>query len=149
MFYFGKTSFRRLRTCHPAWGQILTTAIETSPIDFGVVCGHRRRSDQNQAFADNKSNARWGQSDHNFLKGDKPCSLAVDLAPYSAEHRNYMWPEVVGQEASNEAFKLMSDHIIAVAAKMGYAVESGANYSTIKGGDRPHHALKFKRYNEY
>ncbi|MDH5525155.1 MAG: hypothetical protein OEY01_14360 [Desulfobulbaceae bacterium] len=143
-YALGKTSIKRLDTCHPAWWAILHKAIKTSPIDFGVVCGARGEDDQNKALAAGKSNALWGESDHNWMLGNNPCSLAVDVAPYSAEHRNYMWPEVVGQSASDEAFKLMSDHIIATAAILGYVVESGANYSAIKGGDKPHHVLKFR-----
>lgn len=120
----------------------MRTAIKTSPYDIGIICGFRGEVEQNKEFDEGDSNARWGQSDHSWRKGNNPCSLAIDFGPYSAKLRNYMWDD-------REAFKAISDHVIKVAKKLGYTVESGASYSTIKGGDMPHHVLKLRGHPPY
>lgn len=133
MFSLGKTSTRRLGSCHPTLQKIVQDAIKTSPIDFGVVCGFRSKEEQDKAFSEGKSNARWGDSDHNFMRGDTPCSLAVDLAPYSAALNNYDWD-------NKEAFTVLHEHIKKTAYKFGHDIVWGGNFKPFL--DMPHFALK-------
>jgi len=138
--YFGSTSKKRLATCHPAWSEIMIEAANDSecPCDFGIVCGWRNEWDQDKAFMDGKSNARWGESDHNVMIGNKPWSLGIDIAPYSSEIKNYLWEDAY-------AFNALASHIIAVAGRLGYRVEWGGNYKLRGGtGDPGHFSLKLK-----
>ena len=138
-YFLGKTSLKRLETCHPAWLEILTEVLKDSPIDIGVVCGGRDEEEQTLCYNAKTSNAKWGESDHNWKLGNKLCSIAVDIAPYSDKIRGYL--------TDARSYKLMSDHVIKVAARLGYTVDSGVNYTTIVGGDAPHHVLKFRNPN--
>lgn len=135
MFVLGKTSMRRLSTTRPEVRNILMEAIQTSEIDFGVVCGWRGQEEQNVAYCDGNSNARWGQSDHNIMIGDKPYSPAVDIAPYGAELRDYIWSD-------DELWKYLHAHVIATAKKLGYKMLCGV---ILKNGrvDNPHCLLVY------
>lgn len=133
----GRTSSRRLSTCCPAIQEIVRAAANdpNCPCDFGVVCGGRGKDAQEKAFAEGKSNARWGSSDHNVMKGDKPYSMGVDLAPYSSALRNYIWED-------DELYAALALHLMTTASKLGYRLEWGGNYTSIK--DMPHYSLLFK-----
>jgi len=128
-YRLGNTSKARLATCHKKIQQIVEDAIKTSPIDFGVVCGFRGETLQTEAFLNHKSKAQWGESAHNFRCGNKPCSLAVDLAPYSSKINNYLWND-------EGAFQALYDHIMLTASKFSVELKWGGNFRSFK--DRPH-----------
>lgn len=132
----GKTSRRRLGTCCPPIQTIVKAAASdpNCPCDFGVVCGYRGKGGQESAFASKKSNARWGESDHNVMKGDNPFSMGIDLAPYSSEINNYIWDD-------DDLYAALASHIMSTATRLGFKVEWGGNYKSIK--DLPHYSLKF------
>ena len=130
-YFLGKTSLRRLSTCCPTWQKIIKAAIKDSPLDFGVVCGFRGEIEQEEAYRNGRSNARWGESDHNVMRGNNPWSLAVDLAPY-ADGR-FLWED-------EEAYAALAGHIMSTAARLGHRVEWGGNYASIK--DLPHFSLR-------
>ena len=136
----GKTSRKRLDTCaDPLQSIIISAAADPEcPCDFGVVCGGREEEDQNRAYAEGKSNAWWGESDHNVMKGDKPFSMGIDLAPYEASIRNYVW----GDEL---LFSALASHIMKHASKLGYSIEWGGIYKLRNGKNDPgHFSLLFK-----
>ena len=131
-FKLGKTSKARLDTCHKKLQLIVNDAIENSAIDFGVVCGFRGETLQKEAFDSGNSNAQWGESPHNFRQGDNPCSLAVDLAPYSSAIRDYLWHD-------EHQFKYLYDLISLTAMKFGVKIKWGGNFKSFK--DLPHFEL--------
>ncbi|MCK5603166.1 M15 family metallopeptidase [Candidatus Pacearchaeota archaeon] len=133
----GRTSTRRLSTCCPPVQEIVRAAVKdpNCPCDFGVVCGSRGEGGQTAAFESGKSNAKWGSSDHNVMRGDAPYSMAVDLAPYSSKLRNYIWDD-------EELFAALASHLMSTASRLGYKLEWGGNYTSIK--DMPHYSLLFK-----
>ena len=47
-------------------------------MDFTVICGERNEEDQNKAFTEGNSRARYPQSKHN-----RSPSRAVDIVPYN------------------------------------------------------------------
>ena len=47
---FGKTSAERLKTCHPDLIKIMTLALEFSPVDFSITCGHRTAKEQQRLY---------------------------------------------------------------------------------------------------
>jgi len=75
MATFGDASRRRLATAHPdliRWAERLILRF-----DFTLVCGHRNKADQEEAFRNGKSKVHYPNSRHNFYP-----SLALDLAPW-------------------------------------------------------------------
>ncbi len=91
---FGKTSKRRLATCHKDLQLIMNTAIAISDIDFGIAEGNRSIERQYKLFKQNKSKidgiTRKGK--HNFFP-----SLASDIyifydgkAKWEKEHLTYV-----------------------------------------------------------
>lgn len=76
MFFFGRKSTERLVSCHDDLRRVAELGIRTAPIDFFIVCGHRKRIEQDAAFLAGNSKVRWPNSKHN----QNP-SLAFDFAP--------------------------------------------------------------------
>jgi peptidoglycan L-alanyl-D-glutamate endopeptidase CwlK len=83
---FGKTSKRRLDTCHQdiqkIWHEL------SKLINCSVFCGHRKEAAQNKAFLDGLSQLQWPDSKHNSLP-----STAIDSGPYFPEIRNTDWKD--------------------------------------------------------
>lgn len=52
---------------------------KTEYTNLHIAWAYRDFADQEQAFADKKSNAHWPLSPHNHTEQSKPCSLALDL----------------------------------------------------------------------
>lgn len=75
---FSERSLENLATCDERLRRVAHRAIKK--IDFAVICGHRGEVDQERAFQEKRSKARWGESPHNF----EP-ALAFDLVPYPVE----------------------------------------------------------------
>jgi len=137
-YYLGKTSLKRLDTCSPILKHLIWRAMETwgnlegQDFDWGIICGFRDQCAQNNAYAEAKSNARWGESHHNVSMGDRPYSLAVDLAPYDPTIKNYLWHD-------REKFQILFAHILLTATDLELKVKWGADFNgRIKGGDMPH-----------
>ena len=136
----GRTSNRRLNTCCPSWGFIIRAAAADPecPCDFGVVCGSRGQEKQEKAFSEGKSNARWGESDHNVMMGDEPWSLGIDLGVYDPDIHNYVWEDP-------PMYAALASHIMKHAHKSGYHVEWGGTYDLGDGKNDPgHFSLLFK-----
>jgi len=75
---FSALSEQRLATCDHRLQMVLREAIKY--VDFTVMCGHRGKQDQEDAFRLGRSKVRWPKSKHNTLP-----SLAVDIAPYPVD----------------------------------------------------------------
>lgn len=78
---FSKRSLNNLATCHPDLIRVAQEAIKH--FDFVVICGERGEKEQNAAYARGASNARYGQSAHNYSP-----SLAFDAVPYPIDWQN-------------------------------------------------------------
>ncbi len=78
-YKFGEVSERRLKTCHIDIQRLMRKAIETSPMDFSIICGYRNKKEQNEAFKRGYSKLKWPRGNHNKFP-----SNAVDIAPYPA-----------------------------------------------------------------
>ena len=94
MFRLGKTSKKRLETCHNDLQLIINEAIKITNIDFGVAEGHRSIEKQKQYFDEGKSKIDGvnKKGKHNYNP-----SLAVDIYPYfnngakwDNEHLSYL-----------------------------------------------------------
>ena len=75
MAKFGKSSKRRLATCHEDLQEIFNEIIKH--FDCSVLCGHRGEEGQNKAFESGNSKVKRPNGRHNHTP-----SIAVDVAPY-------------------------------------------------------------------
>lgn len=120
---FGKTSLSRLITCDERLQRIAHEAIKG--YDFMVVCGHRGKEAQEEAFNKGTSPLHWPNSRHNSFPSE-----AMDLAPW------------VGGKIPWDNKALFHDlalHILKVADDLGLELEWGGNF---KRPDRPHFQLQ-------
>ena len=106
---FSSRSLIALRQAHPKLQEVAYRAIERH--DFTVICGHRGRAEQEAAYRKGTSNARFGQSPHNFTP-----SLAIDIVPYPLD-----WDDTA-------AFKKMGDVFMSCARELKIPVRWGADW---------------------
>lgn len=129
MMKFSKRSLSRLESCHPLLQLLMTEAIQTTEIDFTVLCGQRNREEQDRAYVLGNSLLKWPNSKHNSSP-----SLAVDIAPYPVD-----WNDTA-------AFIALSHHIkqvwssILPQEKGDWELSYGGDWSTLK--DLPHWELR-------
>lgn len=55
MYQFGNTSLKRLSTCREEIQQVMKLAIQRSPVDFGIACGHRSIAEQQELYAQGRT----------------------------------------------------------------------------------------------
>jgi peptidoglycan L-alanyl-D-glutamate endopeptidase CwlK len=77
MFRFSKISRERLRTCHEDLIILCNEIIKH--YDCTVVCGHRSKKEQDEAYNKGYSQLKWPNSKHNIFP-----SHAVDLVAYES-----------------------------------------------------------------
>lgn len=111
MPYFGKTSKRKLATCHQKLQDLFNEVIKVS--NCSITDGHREEERQNLYYAQGKSRVKWPNSKHN-----KPASLAVDAPPYvngkiSWDIRHCIYHAGV---------------VLGIAARMGIVIRWGGNW---------------------
>lgn len=116
---FGARSKQCLSEAHPLLQIVMNEAIKK--YDFSVICGYRGKEAQEEAFREGHSNARFGQSPHNF----KP-SFAVDIVPYPLD-----WNDIA-------AFNRMGQHVMSVASRLDVKLKWGRDFSF---KDYPHFEL--------
>lgn len=107
---FSKKSLARLETCDHRLQMVMKRAI--TRYDFTVLCGHRTKQEQNDAYERGTSKLRWPQSKHN-----KTPSLAVDIAPFPIDWDN------LGR------FREMAAIVLDEAQKLGIKVRWGADWN--------------------
>ncbi len=111
MANFSKKSLDKLNTCDSALQEICLEAIKI--YDFTVLCGNRTEEEQNQLFAEGKSQLKYPQSKHNSSP-----SQAVDIAPYPID-----W-EDTGR------FKLLAGIIFGIAHSKGIKIRWGGDWDS-------------------
>jgi hypothetical protein len=114
------SSRKKLIECHPDL-QRLVHAV-SDKIGLLVICGHRGKVEQNQAFMTGKSKLSWPHSKHNKLP-----SWAVDLAPDPLD-----WNDIA-------AFKELGAIVKDTASELGILIKWGGDFITWK--DYPHYEL--------
>ena len=96
---FGRTSKKRLETCHPKLQKVMKEVIKH--VDCTILCGHRGEKEQNEAVATGHSNVVWQNGRHN-----KYPSNAVDVAPWPLDWQDY------------ERFTLFAGFVLGIAKSM-------------------------------
>jgi len=129
MPYFGKSSKKRLSTCDDRLQKVFNEVIEH--VDCSVLCGHRGKDDQNKAYKEGKSKAKYPNGRHN-----RQPSLAVDVSPYPID-----WNDLERQT-------LFAGFVLGIAKQMGINLIWGndwdGDFETKDTGlkDYPHFELK-------
>ena len=110
---FGKRSMKNLYLLSYNLQWVMREALAMELMDFSVICTHRSRGDQDQAFMDGKSKVRWPNSKHNSMP-----SKAVDCVPY-----------VNGKISWNAMHCCcLAFMILTVAKKIGINIRWGGNW---------------------
>lgn len=108
---FGDRSKANLIQLHPDLQLVANEAIKT--VDFTIIQGHRGEYDQNKAYAEGKSKAKFGSSAHNYLP-----AAAFDFIPYPFKG----WEDKAG-------FIRVARAIVAAGKKLGIPVRSGSDWN--------------------
>ena len=122
-----KTSRQKLNTCHSDLIKLIETVAETEKC--AVICGFRGRHEQEKAYYEGKSKAKFGQSKHNL----KP-SHAVDVVPVPLN-----WKDI-------PAFEKLGEKIMAKADELGIKIKWGKNFKGLV--DYPHFELASDKESE-
>mgnify|MGYP006095219417 CR=1 FL=1 len=110
---FGKRSTDNLNTLDERLARVLERAIKTGP-DFTIIAGHRGEFDQNKAYSEGFSKARWPLSKHNTSP-----SLAADLLPYGGSSA---WSD-------DMRFALMAGWVLKCAEEEGVTLRWGGDWN--------------------
>jgi len=82
MSNYSISSQKKLDTCHPDLQTLFFYVV--IGYDNTIVCGHRDRLEQEEAYANGYSQLQWPDSKHN-----KYPSMAVDAVPYEINHLDW------------------------------------------------------------
>lgn len=107
---FSRRSLARLETCDHRLQMVMKRAI--TRYDFTVLCGHRTKEEQNDAFERGVSKLRWPRSKHNKMP-----SLAVDIAPFPIDWDNL------------ERFRELAAIVMDEAAKLNIKLRWGGDFN--------------------
>ena len=128
---FGTKSVERLATCDEKLQKVFNEVIKY--YDCTVTCGYRGKEDQNKAFDEGRSNARYPKGKHN----NSP-STAVDIYPYPIDFENY------------DRLSHFAGFVLGIANSMGIKLRWGRDWhqefwtnkkDTTKLRDYPHFEL--------
>lgn len=124
-------SAARLATCHPLLIELFTRALQSSPLDLTVICGHRGMEEQEAAWMSGASKLHWPASAHN----SRP-SLAVDVAPWVGA---VSWDWAHYHEVA-PAIRAAWDAMTAEGLTAGWALTWGGDWARFPDG--PHWELR-------
>ncbi len=120
MFELSKLSKAKLNTCHSDLIMLIEEVAKEHKC--AVICGHRNKYDQEQAFYQGNSKAKWGQSKHNKIP-----SLAVDVVPLPLN-----WDDI-------ESFEKFGRAVMEKAKDLKIDILWGRDFKKLK--DYPHFEL--------
>lgn len=119
---FSNLSQARLNECHADLQIVMNEAIKK--YDFSVICGHRGRVEQDQAYNIGNSKLKYPYSKHNKFP-----SLAVDVCPYPID-----WKDI-------DRFIDLSKVIKSVAERHKIKILWGGDWEKFR--DYPHWELHY------
>ena len=118
VFKLSRKSQERLETCDERLITIVNDVCKV--MDVTVLCGHRGKEEQEEAFKEGKSHAHFGQSYHNASP-----ALAVDIAPYP-----------INWDVKDPRWEIMCNLVLYIANRYGIKVKLGRDFTNLK--DYPH-----------
>ena len=107
---YSALSESRLSTCHPNLQRLFRKVLEG--YDHTIVCGHRGREEQDEAFRAGFSKKKWPEGKHNASP-----SLAVDVAPYPID-----WED-------SARFYHFAGYVKRVAEELGIKIRFGGDWN--------------------
>ena len=123
-YKWGRLSTERLVTCDKKLQDIADMMLERSPFDLTITAGYRTEDEQNQAYKNGKSRAKFGESKHNTFP-----SKAIDICPYPID-----W------DSKDSRWQEMALNAMWCAGRLGIEITWGGSFKSIK--DMPHFELK-------
>lgn len=115
-----KKSKQKLNECHSDLVKLIEAVAEDEKCS--VICGFRGRQEQEKAFNNGTSKAKFGQSKHNL----KP-AMAVDVVPLPLD-----WEDI-------PAFERLGEKIMEKARELNIKIKWGRDFTNLK--DYPHFEL--------
>lgn len=113
-YKYNKRSLKNVNTC---CNEIILLFHEVlKEKDHSVICGHRGRKEQEEAFNNGFSKAHFGQSKHNSLP-----SMAVDVLPYPFNG----WDDI-------EQFEILAEVVKRKAKELGIKIRWGGDFKNFK-----------------
>lgn len=109
MPHFSSHSLQRLATCDSRLVGVFNTVIQH--VDCTVLCGHRNRQQQEEAFSKGTTRLHWPASKHNHVP-----SQAVDVAPFPIDWQNM------------HRFYFFAGYVLGTAKQMGIDLRSGLDW---------------------
>jgi peptidoglycan L-alanyl-D-glutamate endopeptidase CwlK len=108
---FSDRSLAALNTCHADLVELFTEVIKHW--DCTVLCGHRDKAAQDEAYRTGHSMKPWPESKHNQTP-----SLAVDVAPYPINWEDW------------ERFYAFAGFVLGVATMLHIPIRSGLDWDS-------------------
>lgn len=117
MAKFGRTSQKRLDTCHEEFKIVMPLVIGQLPytcpvngeiiVDCGIICGFRDEDEQEEAFRNGNSKAQFGESMHNTNPSEACDTLPMVAGKYVWENRSLQmaYSRLVLDTAWGQGFK--------------------------------------------
>lgn len=106
---FSERSLRLLSTADERLQRLFQEVVKT--YDCTILCGHRGKEDQEEAYRAGKSKVLWPHSKHNRMP-----SLAVDVAPFPVD-----WQDL-------RRFYMFAGYVKRTAEQMGIPIRMGADW---------------------
>ena len=128
---FGKSSKKRLATCHEDLQKVFNEVIKY--VDCSVLEGHRSEERQNKLFEEGKTKVKYPKGRHNSSP-----SLAVDVTPYPVD-----WDD-------RERQTLFAGFVLGIARSMDIRLRWGGDWDMDfevmdnRFDDFPHFELRSK-----
>lgn len=110
-FKFGARSLQNLATVEPKLQAALRRALSYGIMDFTIICGHRGKAEQDEAYSTGRSKVQFPNSKHNTNP-----SVAVDVAPWPID-----WTDSL-------AFARLAGIISAAASEEGISLRWGGDW---------------------
>ncbi|MFA5695933.1 MAG: M15 family peptidase [Bacilli bacterium] len=131
MAYFSKNSLDKLHTCDTRLQKLFMEVIKER--DCIIICGHRGKEDQEDAYNRGVSKVHYPNSKHN----SEP-SMAVDVAPYYSDSPHIHWNDI-------DDFIAFSNIVKDCANRLEIDIIWGGDFPKIyntKFTDYPHYEIK-------
>jgi hypothetical protein len=106
---FGKKSTEKLATCDQRLQDVLNEVVKH--FDCSILCGHRGKEEQNEAYHSGRSKLKFPKSKHNGTP-----SKAVDVAPYPID-----WNDI-------NRFHYFAGFVVGIAASKGITLRYGGDW---------------------
>lgn len=138
MYKFGQRSIDNLKGIHPKLTILMGVSLMNSPCDFTITDGVRTTAQQQELYAQGRTKSGNIVTNCDGVTTKSNHQVKTDGQGYAVD----LYPYYNGTVQLNDVTKLcqIAAHIKATALTLGYAIEWGGDWTTLK--DYPHFELK-------